>query len=386
MVQKLKKYQFLFSELVKRDFKRKYKRTVLGMLWSILSPLINVLVLWLIFSYNLFFVGANNFYTLSHTLMLPRSTADTSARDRLSLFKNVSEAMIPGTLSAVIMPFLISRFGVGRLAQSNWFRFMLVISVLALPGCLLEYYFTRERVDSGKAEDRSGRPFPVQARDCLKDEAWRIVIILFIIKAVESYLSNGSMIYYSNWVLANSVAEGASKQFLLNVVGQFPMGFGILLLMPLVKKYGKLNLMKIGYLVSLVSCLVMFIFRENQWIVTGALFVKSFGSLPGYLSMSLLSDIIDGFEEKFGYRCDTFSVTVTTILTTVASGLAQSVLLLGIRAFGYVAPESAAQVIVQNESVRLFFSFLMSGVQAIGCAVSFILLCRLIKHKYPVKH
>jgi ABC-2 type transport system permease protein len=50
MVQKLKKYQFLFSELVKRDFKKKYKRTVLGMLWSILSPLINVLVLWLIFS------------------------------------------------------------------------------------------------------------------------------------------------------------------------------------------------------------------------------------------------------------------------------------------------------------------------------------------------
>lgn len=31
MFQKLKTYQFLFEELVKRDFKAKYKRTVLGM-------------------------------------------------------------------------------------------------------------------------------------------------------------------------------------------------------------------------------------------------------------------------------------------------------------------------------------------------------------------
>lgn len=31
MFQKLSKYKFLFEELVKRDFKKKYKRTVLGM-------------------------------------------------------------------------------------------------------------------------------------------------------------------------------------------------------------------------------------------------------------------------------------------------------------------------------------------------------------------
>ena len=37
MIQKLRQNQFLFEELVKRDFKKKYKRTVLGMLWSVLS-------------------------------------------------------------------------------------------------------------------------------------------------------------------------------------------------------------------------------------------------------------------------------------------------------------------------------------------------------------
>lgn len=50
MFQKLKTHQFLFEELVKRDFKKKYKGTVLGMAWSILSPLLMLLVMKLVFT------------------------------------------------------------------------------------------------------------------------------------------------------------------------------------------------------------------------------------------------------------------------------------------------------------------------------------------------
>ncbi len=50
-LENMKKHRFLFEELVKRDFKQKYKRTVLGMGWSILSPLLTLLVLSLVFSF-----------------------------------------------------------------------------------------------------------------------------------------------------------------------------------------------------------------------------------------------------------------------------------------------------------------------------------------------
>ena len=49
MLQKLKKNSFLFQELVHRDFTKKYKRTVLGIAWSVLSPLLSLLVMNLIF-------------------------------------------------------------------------------------------------------------------------------------------------------------------------------------------------------------------------------------------------------------------------------------------------------------------------------------------------
>lgn len=50
MLRKLMEHQFLFEELVKRDFTRKYKRTILGMAWSVISPLVNLLIMWLVFS------------------------------------------------------------------------------------------------------------------------------------------------------------------------------------------------------------------------------------------------------------------------------------------------------------------------------------------------
>ncbi len=42
--------RFLFEELVKRDFKKKYKRTVLGMLWSLISPLMQLVVMSIVFT------------------------------------------------------------------------------------------------------------------------------------------------------------------------------------------------------------------------------------------------------------------------------------------------------------------------------------------------
>ncbi len=50
MLSTIRKYRFLFSELVKRDFKKKYKRTYLGMLWSVLSPLLTLFIMRIVFS------------------------------------------------------------------------------------------------------------------------------------------------------------------------------------------------------------------------------------------------------------------------------------------------------------------------------------------------
>lgn len=46
----VQKYRFLIRQLVSRDFKAKYKRSVLGMFWSFLNPLLTMLVQYMVFS------------------------------------------------------------------------------------------------------------------------------------------------------------------------------------------------------------------------------------------------------------------------------------------------------------------------------------------------
>lgn len=46
----LHKYKFLLRQLVKRDFKTKYLRSVLGVLWSFFNPLLMMLVQYIVFS------------------------------------------------------------------------------------------------------------------------------------------------------------------------------------------------------------------------------------------------------------------------------------------------------------------------------------------------
>ena len=62
MLKKYAKYRFLFEELVKRDFKKKYKRTVLGMLWSLIAPLLQLAVMAIVFTQ--FFGRTTDYYII----------------------------------------------------------------------------------------------------------------------------------------------------------------------------------------------------------------------------------------------------------------------------------------------------------------------------------
>ena len=46
----MKKYKFLIQQLVSRDFKTKYKRSILGVFWSFLNPLLTMCVQYVVFS------------------------------------------------------------------------------------------------------------------------------------------------------------------------------------------------------------------------------------------------------------------------------------------------------------------------------------------------
>lgn len=96
MLNKMKQYRFLFEELVKRDFTKKYKRTVLGMLWSVLGPLMTLAVMALVFTqffgrstphYVIYLFCGNLVYSYFREAT---STGMTSLLDNASIFSKVN--------------------------------------------------------------------------------------------------------------------------------------------------------------------------------------------------------------------------------------------------------------------------------------------------------
>ncbi len=90
IIKKCKKYQFLFEELVKRDFKQKYKRSILGMGWSILSPLFTLLVMYVIFS-NLFGHKMEHYVTYLFSGQLVLSYYKESTKNGMTSLVNNSK-------------------------------------------------------------------------------------------------------------------------------------------------------------------------------------------------------------------------------------------------------------------------------------------------------
>lgn len=334
-------------------------------------------MVWIVVSYNLFFAFAYSVYNLSHALMVPLSTRETKQRDTLAMFTSTGTSMIPGMLCTIIMPLLIPLLGVGTQAQGHWMAIMSVLSILALPAVLMEYYFTKERVTEERQDQEQEETvsFARQMKACFCSRYWLLIMGMNVLTNLFNQLSNRSMVYYCNWVLGNSVDSGAVSQILVNAIGQAPMGFGVFLLWPLVRKFGKRRVTLAGYLIGAAGCLMVLLHPGNMGFALGGLFIKSIGSLPVYVMTAMLAETLDYIEWENDFRVDGFSASMLSILITIAQGLGQSILLGGINFFGYIAPGAADQVIAQPEAVQGFFNWCFIGgtmVSLLGSAVAMI--------------
>lgn len=347
------------------------------LLYTVPKASYNIQIAWIVVSYNLFFALAFTIYNMSHALMVPLSTRNTKQRDTLALLTSAGTAMIPGVLVTIILPMIINAIGVGSEAQGTWITVMSILSILAIPATLLEYYFTKERVTEDAAasgEVQATVSFSEQMKACFSDPYWLIVMGINLVYQIWNILSTNSMIYYCNWVLGNSVESGTANQVLVNMIGQAPLGIGLVILWPLVRKFGKRMVMMFGLGIAAIGSLIVLVSPGNMGAVLGGLVIKSFGALPTYVLAAQLAESLDHIEWKNNYRADGFSASVYSIIITVSAGIGQSILLAGISHFGYIAPNSTAEIINQPEAVKTFFNWCFAGVPMVGFLIGSLLM------------
>jgi GPH family glycoside/pentoside/hexuronide:cation symporter len=341
-----------------------------------------VQVIWIMVSFNLFYSFAYTIYNMSHTLMVPLSTRDITQRGVLSVFNNIAAIMVSGIIVALIFPMLVlPALGVD---QSKWIKVMSVISILAFPLTVIEYYFTKERVTEESADiDKKAASVKEQLKAVLTDKFWVVIILYYFIYTFGVNLKNISLIYYSNYVLG-TYNDGIT-QTMLNVIGGIPMGIGIFAVWPLAKRFGKRNVTMAGFVLYAIGGIICLINPRNMTIVLTGQFIKNMGGLPSaYIFLALFADVLDHMEWKAGFRVDGLSASVNTIIITICYGFSSGLFNILLAKAGYVAPElidGKTIAAVQSPAVQnaIIFSFL--GLEVITSVILIILLSFLTVEK-----
>ena len=302
------------------------------------------IAIWVAVSYNLYFAFAFTMYNMTQSLLVPLSTRNTKQRDGLAMMMSMGQSMLPGALIYIIVPaFLLPMMGAD---QRSWAMVMSVISCLFLPGAILQYYFTKERVSEDAA---AGHEEPVslgtQIKTCFSDKYWLYYFAIFFFYQLGQNVYSAGLNFYANYVMG-TYNDGTTLT-LLNAIGQAPLGLGVFLLWPIARKFGKRWTFFVGMLLAFVGSMIVFLTPSNMGIVLGALAIKAFGMLPTYLFAGMMADAMDHIEWSRGYRCDGFTATMNSVMLTLMAGVGTTIFNSGLRtgsAGGYLTPLTGSSI------------------------------------------
>ena len=332
-------------------------------------------MVWLAIAYNLFYSVAFPLYNTANSAMVPVSTRNGKQRGLLASFVNMATLGGAGA-GSIVFPMIIMLFTAGfpgpeqaNLPNSNGYLVLfIIIGVLTFLGCLVQYYFTRERVteetmaqEAIKQQDKAGeqKAAPAlsmgkQAKALFSDKFFIVVIIFYFLYQMAGGIKNGSMQSFT-LALGNSWGIEASwAMSILGIVGAVPMAVAILFVAPLCNKFGKQIVVLIGMALGAAGGVLAGIFYENFYVVAVGVAIKCLGSAPaGYMILAMIADVLDHGEAKNGFRCDGLAMSIYSSIMIASSPIATGIVSGLLGAFGDVDGSTVSYIWIETVAYAL---------------------------------
>ena len=356
------------------------------------SPMVQMI--WMAFSYNMYYAVSYPFYYTSHSSMVNLSTRDQKKRGLLATLSNASGVASLGIGSSILVPILLQSYlfvdhnGVidQKASYNHWRVIMMVLCFFTFVGILLEYYNTRERIteENMRLDIKEEKlPMKQQIAACVKEKYWWIIILYFLLFQFGGLVKNGSMSYYCRWMFDGITTEATAGTAMgtLGLIGGIPTAIGMVVAWPIAAKLGKQKSIVLGLLISVIGGSVSFFNVHSFLIVCIGVILKGIGSIPAmYVTLALLSDVLDHLEAKNGFRSDGFTMSVYGAIMVGMTGLGNGIINALLTASGYDATAS-----VQNDSVGNMLVLCYLGIELICYAILVVLMSFLKVEKEVAK-
>ena len=372
--------------------------------------------------YNLYFAFAWPLYFNSHSALVNLSTRDSKKRGLLStavMAAALGAAGVSGMFGGILVDALgllpvysysneyIAAHGLGDVkftndysevanlvrgqdynitisrAQANekWVILMIVMIVALIIGCLLEYYFTRERITeeniknaesaSANSENKETKVKKVsmgkQVKICVKDKYWWMIMIFWLLYQFGGQMKNNAMSFFSQ-----ALTGGNTVSSIINIAGAIPTALGMLIAWPLANKLSKSKAISLGGVVAALSASAAFTalgFIGNTPAVTGisvaSFCIKALGTAPAmYVSLALMANVLDHQEAIHGVRTDGFTMAVYGSLIVALPGICNGIIV-GLKS----AVPASGQAVLQTS-----LAYGLEGICYLVIAIMFIFM------------
>lgn len=253
-------------------------------------------------------------------------------------------------------------------ANDKWFLLMLVMIVTLIAGCILEYFFTRERIteeqvqieaEKGVAKEVKKVSMGEQAKICLHDRYWWIIIVFFFLYQFGGMMKNNGMSFYSQ-----AMTGGNTLSSMINTIGAIPTAAGMAIVWPIAAKIGKSKTIAWGGFLALAGAAIAFVglvpsldngdpyfifmdvrLNASRILAVVSFIVKALGSAPAmYIALAVMALVLDHQEAVYGVRTDGFTMAVYGSIMVAMSGLCNGIIV-GINA---ICPDIATKKVVHT--------------------------------------
>ncbi|MCM1119766.1 MAG: MFS transporter [bacterium] len=311
--------------------------------------------IWIMVAFNLYYSVSFTMWNMAKELTAPVSTRNVNQRKNLAVAARIVVNVGTGLVS-ILFPMILA--SVCKMVHGNNAQgYLLSMSIMALIGVcttFVQYFYTRERVteerrnQSGAAKEGENageihkeEGMWVQLKACLKSKYWILLVIIFLLTEIMTQIRNISLIYYSGWVVnGNAYGNVGAIQAKFQMIALSPMGPGILLMLPLTKKFGRTKTIWTTSILTIIGSITAFLSAGHGTMIYAGTALSAIGNISfSYMMLSFMGDVIDQVEWKTKVRADGITGGFVSAVMMFAVGIAQGIFNLGLMVSGYMQPQ-----------------------------------------------
>ena len=314
-------------------------------------------------------VGSNYFY-LFRDLIVSVSTRSNTEKAHLKYIRQMSWTLISGIIIGMLVNMVVLPMWLEHDIH-GYAILMIILSIVAIPLLLLEYFYTKERVIEDVQAQGTENNIPVrqQLKALLTNKYFVIFTVLMTIGGIVDNFKGGNVQYFYIKYLLGGETNWAMFT-IYQVVTGVPLGIGAFVIYPLSKKFGIKNVSIVGYSLVLVGSIIGWLQPSNMIVAFIAGFIRQMGYLPNlYVTATLLCYAYDSVEHKSGLRLEgLMGVAVITAVQSLiwapfAGGYESAILKMGFVDVVGVTP--SAEVISFMATAFYLFDIILAALYVI---------------------